>query len=185
MKKWVDFLTAKAENYIVKYSKFGDWVPPGFQKKSLETPGELVSTWYYYHDCLLLSKIAHVLGKSDDEEKYRVLSEKIKAAFNKEFLKGDHYTFRWETLVTGSQTSNLLPLYLDMVPEEKREAVLNQLLQDIIAAHSCHLGTGIVGTRFLLDTLTKYGHAELAYKIVTQKTYPGWGYMVENGATTL
>ena len=185
IRKWVDFLAAKSENYIVKYSKFGDWVPPGFQKKTLETPGELISTWYYYYDCLLLTKIAHVLGRSDDEEKYACLSEKIKTAFNKEFLKGDHYTFDWRTLITGSQTSNLLPLYLDMVPEEKRETVLNKLLQDIIVDRDSHLGTGIVGTRYLLDTLTKYGYTELAYKIVTQTTYPGWGYMVENGATTL
>jgi len=185
IKKWVDFLTAKSERNYIVYSKYGDWVPPGFQRKPLDIPGELVSTWYYYHDCVLLTKIAHVLGKSEDEEKYAKLAEKIKIAFNNEFLKDDHYTFKQPSLISGSQTSNLLPLYLDMVPEDKREAVLKQLLNDIIVTRDCHLGTGIVGTRYLLDTLTKYGYAELAYKIVTQTTYPGWGYMIENGATTL
>ena len=48
-----------------------------------------------------------------------------------------------------------------------------------------HVGTGLVGAQWLMRTLTDNGHADLAYKIATQKTYPGWGYMVEQGATTI
>jgi len=168
MKKWVDFLSSKATDYILSYGKYGDWCPPA-HIKPVDTPGELTSSWYYYHDALILSKIAHILGKFDEAKKYSQLSSKIKEAFNKKFLKDDYYA-------TGSQTCNVLPLFLDMVPEDKQKAVLKNLIDDIVVKHGGHLNTGIVGTRYILDVLTKYGQAELAYKLATQTTYPGWGY---------
>lgn len=177
MKRWVEFLAGKATDYILSYSKYGDWCPPA-HIKPVDTPGELTSTWYYYHDALILSKIAHILGKSAEVKKYSQLSDKIKEAFNKKFLKDDHYA-------TGSQTCNVLPLFLDMVPEDKKEVVLKNLIDDIVVTHGSHLNTGIVGTRYILDVLTKYGQADLAYKLAVQTTYPGWGYMLREGATTL
>lgn len=177
IKKWVDFLSSKAVNHILSYSKYGDWCPPA-HIKPVDTPGELTSSWYYYHDTLILSKIAHILGKSAEAKKYSQLSSKIKEAFNKKFLKDDHYA-------TGSQTCNVLPLFLDMVPEGRKKAVLKNLIDDIVVTHSNHLNTGIVGTRYILDVLTKYGRTDLAYKLATQTTYPGWGYMLREGATTL
>ncbi|MFQ6094627.1 MAG: family 78 glycoside hydrolase catalytic domain [Candidatus Bathyarchaeia archaeon] len=205
MKRWVDFLSAKSEDYIVKYSKYGDWCPPSYVR-SPDTPGELVSTWYYYHDAMTLSKVAHLLGISDEAEQYEKLSEKIKEAFNKKFFKMEQYAPMSQILTSliagfgdiselgeispimpliSSQTSNILPLFLDMVPEDKEEAVLKKLLMDLEAAHDCHVGTGIVGTRYLLDVLTRYGRVDLAYKLVNQTTYPSWGYMIKEGATTL
>jgi len=120
IKKWVEFLSTKTEDYIVSYFKYGDWCPPA-HVKPVDTPGELTSTWYYYHDTLILSKIADILGKSTDTEKYSRLADRIKEAFNKKFLKNDRYA-------SGSQTSNILPLFLDMVPEDKKEAVLKSLV---------------------------------------------------------
>ncbi len=177
MKKWVDFLSTKAENHILSYFKYGDWCPPA-HVKPVDTPGELTSSWCYYHDTLILSKIAGILGKSAHEEKYSELSSKIKEAFNKKFLLDDHYA-------TGSQTCNVLPLFLDMVPEDKKGAVLKNLIDDIIVGHGNHLNTGIIGTRYILDVLTKYGKVDIAYKLATQRTYPGWGYMIREGATTI
>ncbi|MBA7647092.1 Alpha-L-rhamnosidase [subsurface metagenome] len=204
MKGWVNFLGTKNEGYIVKYSKYGDWCPPG-KYRPLDTPGELVSSWCYYHDALTLSNIARVLGKSTDAEKYAALSQSIKEAFNKEFLEEDYYgpsskvvdallrpdvypeperkSYRKGLLCT--QTSNVLPLYMDMVPQNKKEAVLQNLFENVEIMHGCHLSTGILGTRYLLDTLTKYGRADLAYRLVIQTTYPSWGYMIREGATTL
>jgi len=157
--------------------KYGDWCPPA-HIKPVETPMEFTSTWYYYHDALLLSRMAKILGKSSDAEKYFELSEKIKEAFNERFLKDGRYA-------TGSQTCNALPLFLDMVPEDKKKDVLKSLIEDIAVMHDGHLNTGIVGTRYLLDVLTKYGEVELAYRIASQDTYPSWGYMIREGATTV
>mgnify|MGYP000226888060 CR=1 FL=1 len=187
MKGWVDFLGTKTEGYVVKFSKYGDWCPPGYIN-SPDTPGELVSTFYYYHDAMILSKVARLLGKSAEAERYKRLSEKIKEAFNKEFLKDDQYApIRISSTLPpiSSQTSNLLPLFLEIVPKDKEESVFKRLLENIVTKHDCHVATGIVGTRYLLDTLTKHGRADLAYKLVSQTTYPSWGYMIREDATTV
>jgi alpha-L-rhamnosidase len=74
---------------------------------------------------------------------------------------------------------------MEMVPENKKGAVLQNLFENVEITTDCHVSTGILGTRYILDTLTKYGRADLAYRLVTQTTYPGWGYMIKEGATTL
>ena len=189
MKRWVDFLSSKAENYILKFSKYGDWCPPG-QIKSPSTPGEVVSTLCYYEDVVLLSKIARILGKKEDADKYAEMAEKIKEAFNKRYLAEKYYTPLKDVLdaimpVSYSQTANVMPLYLDMVPPDKEKSVIENLIWDLVVAHDYHLNTGIVGTRYLFDVLTKYGYVDVAYKIVSQTTYPSWGYMIKEGATTV
>ncbi|MEM2889239.1 MAG: family 78 glycoside hydrolase catalytic domain [Candidatus Bathyarchaeia archaeon] len=189
MKGWVEFLSSKSEDHILKFSKYGDWCPPA-QVKSLTTPGEVVSTLCYYEDIQLLSRIAHVIGRFEDSEKYAKLAEKVKEAFNKKYFKDDCYAPLKEILeqvlaTDFSQTANCVPLYLDMVPFDKKEQVVKRLLHDLTITHDYHLDTGIVGTRYLLDALTKCGYAEVAYKIVSQTTYPSWGYMLREGATTL
>ncbi|MBS7613546.1 alpha-L-rhamnosidase, partial [Candidatus Bathyarchaeota archaeon] len=184
MKGWVDFLTSKAENFILKFSKYGDWCPPG-QIKSLNTPGEVVSTLCYYEDVLLLSSIARIIGRLEDADKYAELAEKIKNAFNEKYLVSTptvHYATPSDSY---SQTANCIPLYLDVAPPDKKNQVVNRLLDDLIAAHDYHVNTGIVGTRYLFDALTKHGYADVAYRIASQTTYPSWGYMIREGATTV
>ena len=85
----------------------------------------------------------------------------------------------------GTQTSSVLPLYFGMVPEDFRPAVVQTLVRNIEQKSDGHVGTGLVGAQWLMRTLSDNGQADLAYKIATQKTYPGWGYMVEQGATTV
>jgi alpha-L-rhamnosidase len=197
MKKYVEFLKNNSDNHIIrKLGKYGDWCPPGSIMPK-RTPVELTSTFYYYSDTLTLSEIAEILGKKEDSDKYKKLAEEIKEAFNKEFLKkgkdfvGNEKTFYLgvqmgprDTTPTG-QTSNVLPLYLDVVPSEHKEAIFKTLIELVEVHQDSHLDTGIVGTRYLFDVLANNGRFDLAYKVATQRTYPGWGYMIEEGATTL
>ena len=209
MQRYVEFLHSIAHDDVLNYGKYGDWCPP-WHVNSVDTPQEMVSQWHYYRDSLLLSKIAEILDKTEDAEKYRAQAERIGAVFNKKFLHGTQYggpPYPWyrrlipktatddearvidqhlaETFAVRSQTGDVLALVLDLVPEEKREAVLKGLINDIIVVHGTHINTGIVGTRYILDVLSDNGYAELAYKLITQTTYPGWGYMIQEGATTL
>ena len=187
MRKYVAFLKSHAEGNVIKaLGKYGDWCPPGSIAPK-RTPVELTATWYYYQDTLLLSRIARALNKEKDYTELSGLAEDIRHAFNSMFLIGNEYAVNRFAPVDRSpgQTSNALPLYLNMVPPEKEELVLGRLLHSVIEEQDFHLDTGILGTRYLLDVLTNYGHADVAYKVASQRTYPGWGYMVEEGATTL
>jgi alpha-L-rhamnosidase len=187
LKKYVHFLGGVARhNLIDRLGKYGDWCPPGSIPPK-KTPVALTSTWAYYHDVLTLGRIAEVLGETDEARSYAKKADEIKASFNKAFLSEDGYsTLQMSSFQkSASQTSNLLPLALGMVPEMDKDRVLDKLLDSVVRHHDYHLDTGILGTRYLLDVLTESGQAETAFRVATQSTYPGWGYMAAEGATTL
>jgi len=185
LKKWIDYLSSTAPEHIVTEGAYGDHMlpgpePGGEQFVSKETPRPLVWTAYYYRGAAVLSKIAERLGEDADAKRYCLLAENIREAFNKEWLDRESNQY-----ATGSQTANLLPLAMGIVPRAKEEAVLKNVIRDINEKHGGHLHTGNSGTTCMVDTLTQRGHGETMYKVATQTTYPGWGYMVGKGATTI
>jgi alpha-L-rhamnosidase len=185
MKKWVDYLTNIADGHLIKKGHYGDHMLPGSapgkeQFISRETPRPLVWTGYYYRGALVMSKAARLLGKSDDAKRYAALAGKIAEAFNAEWFKKDTNQY-----ATASQTAMLFPLSLKIVPEGRRPAVLKNVVENIAVKWKGHLQTGNTGTTCLIDTIPRSGHGELMYRVATVKTYPGWGYMVSQGATTI
>ena len=147
---------------------------------------EICCTAYIFAMLKSMARISDILGKGDSEE-YLYAAKRICDAFNKRFYNAEKKIY--ETTVwnqKGSrrkyrQTSNLLPLSLGMVPEEAKTAVLKNLTEDIVE-HDYHLDTGCTGTKHLLPVLFNEGYTDIAYKLLTQTTYPSWGYWVENGA---
>ena len=187
LKKYVDFLWEYSDNGLLgKLGKYGDWCPPGSIAPT-KTPLELTSTWFMYHDTALFARIAKVLGRHTEARDYASRAEAIKDSFTREFLAGGEYAGRRFTPVdrAPSQTSQVLPLALDMVPGDAKASVLAALIRSVVEDRDYHLDTGIIGTRYLLDVLTENGFGEAAFRIATQTSYPGWGYMIREGATTL
>ena len=173
MKKMTDFFSNKSENHILSIG-LGDWA-----HINTKTPVPLTSTAYSYHFADIISKSAEILGNESDRLKYRLLADSIKSAFHTKF-----YNPNTGAYANGSQTAQSIALYFDLVPEKEKEKVVSQLLEAVHRADD-HLDAGILGAKYLLHVLAKNGHADLAYKIITTKSYPGWGYLVEKGATTL
>jgi len=174
VKAWTDYLTTRSKDGILSYSYYGDWVP--IEK----TPGSLVSTFCYYWSADLVSRMADILNKTADADTYRQLAGKIRDAFNTRFLNPQTGVY-----ANGTQTAQILPLFLHMVPAARRSEAFGALEDSIVYTHNTHLTTGILGTKYLFPLLTAAGRSDLAYELATQTTYPSWGYMVENGATTL
>jgi|YelNatPaOPRAMG01_1025707.scaffolds.fasta_scaffold28005_2 alpha-L-rhamnosidase len=174
LKKYEDFLRSRAQDNVLRYSYYGDWIA------IQHTPGALVSDSYYYYDTEILSNIAKILGKTNDAETYATLAGQIKDAFNKAFFNAETGEY-----ANGTQTAQAMPLFLDLVPEKDRGKVMGRLTNDIVYEHNTHLTTGFIGIKYLLPALTRYGRPDLAYELATQTTYPSWGYMISKGATTL
>jgi alpha-L-rhamnosidase len=63
--------------------------------------------------------------------------------------------------------------------------VFAHLVKKIEVESGGHIGTGLIGGQWLNRVLTEGGRPDLAYRLATNTTYPGWGYMVEKGATTI
>lgn len=121
----------------------------------------------------------------DDIDRYESAAAKIRTAFNERFLnkeKGIYETGEFDETSERSryrQTSNLVPLAFGLVPEEEKEKVMAHLTEDIIR-RGYHLDTGCIGTKFLLPVLFDNGFADIAYRLLTQTTYPSWGYMLSD-----
>ena len=174
VKAWTDFQRTRSQDGILSYSYYGDWVPV------VKTPGPLVSTFYYYYSAQLTARMAEILGKTADTEAYRKLASEIQDAFNRKFWNAETQVYG-----NGSQTSLVLPLYLDMAPKDRAGRLMSALRDDIVYYNNTHLTTGIIGTKYLMELLTRSGNSDLAYELAAQTTYPSWGYMIERGATTL
>ncbi len=142
-------------------------------------PGAIVSSFYYYYDAKVLADAARVLGKSADAALYDKLAAEIRAAFNREF-----YDPKTGNYADGTQTANTLALFLEL-PTEKQGGAWGRLFDDIVYKHDSHLTTGIIGTKYIMELLTRSDQLDLAYDIAVKTDYPSWGYMIKNGATTL
>ena len=173
LKKYVEFLRSTAENGVLKWSHYGDWVAVE------KCPSPVVSSFYYYYDVKVLADAARVLGKTQDAALYDKLAADIRVAFNREF-----YDAKTGNYGDGSQTANTLPLFLG-IPTEKEGGASGRLFDDVVYKHNSHLTTGIIGTKYIMELLTRDGNNDLAYDIACKTDYPSWGYMIGSGATTL
>ncbi len=173
LKRYVDYLTGRAENHIVSIG-LGDWAPA-----RSTTPEKVTSTGYYYRDTVIVSKIAWLLGHTEDARQYTDLALKIRDAFNREFY--DPETGLYDG---GTQTALSCALYHGLVPPDARQRVLSKLVE-MIESNNDHLDAGILGTKYLIDALTANGRADVVYEMATQTTFPSWGHWIEQGATTL
>ena len=173
IRRYVDHINDLSPSGLTSWG-LGDWVP--VKSKALV---ELTSTAYYYTDVVILSKAAQLLGRPADYEKYTVLAEKIKTAFNAKYL-------HTETAIYGSglQTELSVPLQWGLVPDALKAAVAANLAKRV-QADSNHLDVGLLGTKAILNALSENGYADLAYKVAAQQTFPSWGWWIVNGATTL
>jgi alpha-L-rhamnosidase len=187
MKKWIEHERTFLKAGLISKDQYADWcVPPEdpklihSQDPSRVTDKTLIATTYWYHLLRTMSHYAHVLERPADAGEFDKLADASRDAFQKKFfhLESSRYD-------NGTQTSSILPLYFNMVPEDFRPAVVQSLVDNIEQKSQGHVGTGLVGAQWLMRTLSDTGHSDLAYSIATQKTYPGWGYMVEQGATTI
>lgn len=186
MKSWMEFMSGYMTNGIISRDNYGDWcVPPENLQiihttdTNLMTDKSLLAT-AFYHDYQLMEQYAKMLGKEDDAQAFHEQAEKIKSAFNEKFLDRERGQYS-----NGTQTSCVLPLAFGLVPDDMHEVIFNHLVDKIENETHGHVGTGLVGGQYLYRVLTDNGRPDLVYTIASQKDYPSWGYMIENGATTI
>jgi alpha-L-rhamnosidase len=176
MEKWMEHIAGANPNGLwlkERGNDYGDWLAIGSK-----TSKDLIATAYWAYDASLMMRIAHVLDRPQDEQKYREVFEKVRTAFNQEYVKPDG------TVGTGSQTSYVLALHMNLLSQKDGAIAAEKLVEDI-KAHDWHLTTGFLGTPYLMIELSNSGHSDVAYRLLLQNTYPSWGYMIEHGATTM
>jgi len=174
LKELVDFYQKNVPNHIIEVG-ISDHV-------SLDDrPVPVTSTAFYFHHAQILSDMAGILSKTKDQQKYQALANDIKQAFIDTFVNqetGEVYTH--------TQAAQVFALYYNLFPSiQVRRKALDVLMDEIYIEHDGHLSTGIFATKMMLNVLSDEGLNEVAYDMMSQKEFPGFGYMIDNGATTL
>ncbi len=196
MRKYVDAIDARNPDGIWHNDSgipFGDWL-------SLEgrTQEDVVATAYWAYDVNMLRQMAHATGRTEEEQRYAKLEDKIRDAFQKKFVQpkayipaadnspspfGDINNPNAKAKGGDTQTGYVLALHMNLLPDEMRAQAAGRLVKKIEDNHGL-LGTGFVGTPYLLEELTKTGHTKLAYDLLLSTGMPSWGYVIDHGATT-
>ncbi|MBS1727438.1 MAG: family 78 glycoside hydrolase catalytic domain [Armatimonadetes bacterium] len=171
VKRYLDHLYGMAKDEVVDFDSLGDWLP-----WKTETSSKLTSSVMLYLDATIVARGARLSGETAEAEKYEAMAARVKDGIDRHFY--DPAKFGEDT-----QTALALAIYFDLVPADQKQAALDALVKNVESQG--HIDTGIIGAKFILRALSENGRTDVAYKIVNHKGQPGWGWWMEQGATTL
>ena len=185
MKTWVLAMRRhEVPDGTLEGTSYGDWCDTytmgGKFSDFGATPRELVTSAYQYHNERIMERLAKQMGYAEDERTFADLADKLKLAYNRKYLDPQTHTYQGTT-----QTGYMLALAFGLEPEEQRDAIVANLVDDIMVKHNGHLSGGLIGMQWLMQTLTEIGRPDVAWTIATQTTRPSWGYMLSKGSTTI
>ncbi len=173
MKAWVNYMKNVAGDSCLwkKGAQFADWLSVSSTDKSL------IATAYYAYSTSILQKTSAILGKKEDAAEYEKQFNKIKQAFQKEYIStGNH-------MMLTTQTADVMALAFNLVQDSLRKHIAENLDQDV--KKSGHITTGFLGTPLISQVLTQNGYTDEAFLLLMNKKYPSWLYPVTMGATTI
>jgi Glycogen debranching enzyme len=180
MKKYLAYLQSKTNNYILSHG-LGDWFDIGPKKSGFSqmTPMGLTATATYYYDLSVMAQIAGIVGEKEDIAAFQSLALKVKQAFNDKFFNKQTKQYG-----TGSQASNAVPLYMGLVDNENKKAVVDNVVEEL-EKNNYRLTAGDIGFRYLIQALYEAGRSDVIYKMNNRDDVPGYGYQLKHGATAL
>jgi alpha-L-rhamnosidase len=182
MKAWVNYIQAHSRNNLWDTGNhFGDWLSyagTDYEDGAAITDKNLIAQAFYARSTQLLINAAKILDKQEDVKKYTQLLINIKKAFQSEYVTPNG------RMISGTQTSYVLALNFDLLPDNVRDWAVRRL-SDNIDDYDGHITTGFLGTPYICQVLTRFGRTDIAYDLLMKKSYPSWLYPVMNGATTI
>lgn len=202
IKRWIEHVIGEyTKDGVITKDKYGDWcVPPEkldmihSQDPARKTDGSLISTAYTIRCLQLLEEFALLQGLDSEAANWKSQCEEMSKAFNKKFLnikrgtsvRPGHVLYP-DSVFYGNNTAtaNLLPLAFGLVPDDCKDDVVKNIVENIVIKNKEHVSCGVIGISWLMRMLSENGFADVAYLLATQKTYPSWGYMTESDATTI
>lgn len=172
MCKYMDYLVKTSDGFLRVRSGYND-------HNAVSTLDDtMCNTAQCAYVASLLAKMCEIMGEEELAQKYHLVKEQYKQAWQEQYIKEDGSIECW------LQSAYTLGLAFDLYPEELKEAGA-YCLNAAVEFNDYHLNTGFIATPHLLQTLCDYGYADTAYKVLMQQTYPSWNYMFFHGATTI
>jgi len=190
MKKYIEYLNSHSEDGILrdifpgeKWHNLGDWVPPrrGMDKTDWveDSSRRFFNNCYRVHLLQIMQKVAGLLGEENDAKAFQQEMSFAQKKIHEAWFNPEDNTY-----ANGEQPYLIFPLKTGITPEPLRDAVFTKYVETLMEKDKGHLNTGMIGTQIMTDYLLETDRNDLVDTYVNKKSYPGWGYMVEKGATT-
>lgn len=187
MQQWLGYVEKHQVNGLLKqwpntdYRNWylGDWATPEGIDQTNESSVDLVNNAFIAVCLDRMQQIAQLLGKPEDASRYASQKKALQKLIHKAFFNDIKNTYG-----TGTQIDLAFPLIAGVVPEDKLQAVEQSLYAETEVNRNGHLATGLVGLPVLTEWIVRNGAAELMYTMLKKRDYPGFLYMIDNGATT-
>ena len=168
----------KISNYGQSY---GEWAEPAdvhpFRVADFASPHPEETTAYIVYLMRHMTKIARLLGETDDAAVFEECAEDAREGYRK--LVGT----KKFSLDTDRQAKLVRPLFMDLLDEEQAAFAKNRLVR-ALEDYGWRLGTGFLSTPFILYVLADMD-VEYAYRLLENEEIPGWLSMPKNGANTI
>ena len=178
VKFWASLSGFGDHKYIWKWLfQFGDWCAPDGYIKDWMARGKWIATAYYANSCALMSKIAKILDKKDDEAHFLALRKRICDSYRNAFTDG------YGNIKKEFQSAYVLPLHFEMETGKNRRAMAKNLDRLVKDNNYC-IKTGFPATPYILFALADNGYRETAFKVLLNDECPSWLYEVKMGGTT-
>ena len=173
--RWLDAEAARRKDALV-VTGLGD-----HEALSEGEWGAKLTTPVFIYAAQQVARLAKVAGRDNDAARAQAYADESNVAWKAEFLNAET-----GKVADGSQSQQTFALEFAETRPETQRKMFEQLVKNLTAPEdSPRLTTGIYGTRILMEQLSKRGRSDLAYELATRETYPSWGWMLQNGATTL
>ena len=188
IKGWLSFLNTKVkDNMLTRYGGnwdfLGDWLWPHATEQGMNNNSDenlFFNNCYWIYNLKTAAKIARVIGKTEEAEQWEHQAEISSKIIHAKYYHADDHNYS-----DGTMRSLAAALYGDIMPKELRSAVMKRLEQEIVVNQKGHIDVGITGGAMLFKVLREEGRDGLIYSMTSQTTYPSWGFMRQNGATTI
>jgi alpha-L-rhamnosidase len=183
---WLAFLETKTRDDLLRryggeWDFLGDWLWPGAKGVNGDTRETLCfNNCYWVYNLQTAARIATALGRNDLASKWSARATTARQAIHREFFNAADNSY-----VDGSQAYLALALLAEIPPRELRLPVMKRLEEEILLNRRGHFWAGITGGSFLIKELMAAERPDLVFTMATQETYPGWGDMLKQGATTI
>ncbi|MGE5358294.1 MAG: alpha-L-rhamnosidase C-terminal domain-containing protein, partial [Bacteroidales bacterium] len=190
IRQWLAYLASEATGDLLldhkshamamqEWNFLGDWLTPKGSLRGSVPPVQLINTAHYLYQLRLASRIATTLGIASDATAYDARAAAVATAIHRRFFNVDEHSY-----TNGDSVQEAFPLFTGVVPANLRAGVMKTLEETIRVRNGGHLDTGMHGTYFVMKYLMEADRNDLVYEMTSKTDYPGWGYMLANGATT-
>jgi len=186
-RRWVEYIRRNNPNLLWRNGRgndYGDWLNADTLKledwpsSGAAIPKEVFATAFFAQSTTILARMAAVLGRDEEAERYALLAEDIRAAFNRAYVQPDG------RIQGDTQAGYALALHFNLLPEDLRAPAARRMVERF-AAYDGHISTGFHSTTPLMLELSRHGYNNEAYRLINKRTMPSWGYAIDHGATTI